>query len=134
MSHTVTTKSVRVKNADILEKAVKALQAKGIEVSLPNDTTHKSVKLYASQHAGIAVKLDGWNYPVVIDTTKGELYYDNYNGSWGKQEKLDELLQEYVKQEAIDVYASQGFMVDEFNTKYLENGDLELHLKAHSWE
>lgn len=130
MSHTVKTKSVAVKNPAILEKAVQALAAQGINISLPNGLNNQPVKLYQGNYNGIAVKLDGWNYPVVIDTNKGELAYDNYNGSWGKQEQLDTLLQEYVKQEAIDVYSAQGYMVDELNTQYLPNGDLELHLKA----
>lgn len=130
MSHTVKTKSVAVKNPALLEKAVQALAAQGINISLPNGLNNQSVKLYQGNYNGIAVKLDGWNYPVVIDTNKGELAYDNFNGSWGKQEQLDTLLQEYVKQEAIDVYSAQGYMVDELNTQYLPNGDLELHLKA----
>jgi len=130
MSHTVKTKSVAVKNPAILEKAVQALIAQGANVSLPNGLNNQAVKLYQSQHSGIAIKLEGWKYPVVVDTTKGELAYDNFDGSWGKQLQLDELLQEYVKQEAIDVYSAQGYMVDELNTQYLPNGDLELHLKA----
>lgn len=130
MSHTVKTKSVAVKNPAILEKAVQALAAQGINISLPNGLNNQSVKLYQGNYNGIAVKLDDWKYPVVIDTNKGELAYDNFNGSWGKQEQLDTLLQEYVKQEAVDVYSAQGYMVDELNTQYLPNGDLELHLKA----
>lgn len=130
MSHTVKTKSVAVKNAAILEKAVKALAAKGIKISMPNGVNNQSVKLYQGNYNGVAVTLDGWTYPVVIDTQKGELAYDNFNGSWGKQAQLDELLQEYVKQEAIDLYSMQGFMVDEINTQYLPNGDLELCLKS----
>ena len=133
MSHTVTTKSVVIKSAALLEKAVEALKAKGINISLPNGTKVQPVNLFQAAETGIAVNLDGWNYPVVVDTVNGKIHYDNYNGSWGKQEKIDELLQEYVRQEAIDLYAAQGFEIDEFNTRYLENGDLELHLKSSSW-
>lgn len=130
MSHTVKTKSVAIKNELLLEKAVKALQAQGVKISLPNGLENQPVKLYQGSYNGIAVTLDDWKYPVVVDTVKGELAYDNYGGSWGKQDKLDQLLQEYVKQEAMDVYSMQGFMVDELNTQYLPNGDLELHLKS----
>lgn len=133
MSHTVTTKSVAIKSAALLEKAVEALKAKGINISMPNGTKTQAVALYQAAETGIAIKLDGWNYPVVVDTANGKISYDNYNGSWGKQEKLDELLQEYVRQEAIDLYQAQGFEIDEFNTRYLENGDLELHLKTSQW-
>jgi hypothetical protein len=132
MSHTVTTKSVAVKNAALLEKAVQALANKGVNINLPNGTTQKPVKLFSESRTGIAVSLDGWNYPVVINTNEGQIYYDNYQGAWGKQAELDALLQEYVRQEAIDLYSSQGFVVDELNTQYLSNGDLELNLKSFS--
>ncbi|MCP4423897.1 MAG: DUF1257 domain-containing protein, partial [Chloroflexi bacterium] len=33
--------------------------------------------------------------PVVI-TQNGEVKYDNFNGSWGEQALLDQLIQQYV--------------------------------------
>jgi len=58
-------------------------------------------KLYSNTKVtGHAVSLPGWNYPVVF-TPDNKIKYDNYNGSWGKQELLDNLCAEIAIQEAI---------------------------------
>ena len=44
---------------------------------------------------GFGVKLEGWQYPAVFNFQTGECLYDNYNGRWGAQSKLDALVHEY---------------------------------------
>ena len=39
-------------------------------------------------------------YPVVIDTTSGQVRYDNYNGTSGAQAQLDVFLQMYEVERA----------------------------------
>lgn len=128
MSHTVTTKTVCIKNLQTLQKAIEALKASGMEVSLPNGLTPKKVDLFENKVDGVAVKLPNWSYPVVVNTETGNLHYDNYNGQWGKQIELDKLLQEYVRQEAIENYQEMGYYVDEYATQYDSNGNLHLEL------
>ncbi|MCP4421638.1 MAG: hypothetical protein GY805_33925 [Chloroflexi bacterium] len=56
-----------------------------------------NVNLYARQRVKgvLSIQLPGWLYPVVI-TQNGEVKYDNFNGSWGEQALLDQLIQQYV--------------------------------------
>lgn len=80
-----------------------------------------------SVHSGIAVKLPGWQYPVVIDHVKGEAFYDNYGGSWGKQIELDKLVQRYTIEVAADQAIAGGYT---FAENVLANGDVELEMTA----
>ena len=57
---------------------------------------------------GTAVKLPGWQYPVVFDAESGEAFYDNYRGSWGKQEELDKLLVGYAHDYVAQEFSRQG--------------------------
>lgn len=122
MSHTVTVKAVEMKNVECLDKAIKAL---GL-----TDLGTKRHQLFSNQSAvGRGVKLEGWSYPVVIDTEKGTASYDNYGGSWGKQEKLDELVQEYTRQTMIAKAAEEGYSYEQ---QTLANGDVELLLTEYA--
>jgi len=42
------------------------------------------------------VELPEWRYPVVCDVESGSVHYDNFNGRWGEQSRLDSLLQMYA--------------------------------------
>ena len=55
-----------------------------------------TAELYSGRATGLLVRLPGWEYPLVIDTGSGELRYDNYNGVWGTQDRLDAFLQAYA--------------------------------------
>ena len=48
----------------------------------------------------LLVKLPDWLYPVVCNTTTGEVAFDNYNQAWGRQEHLDRCLQGYAIEKA----------------------------------
>ena len=45
---------------------------------------------------GLAVQLQGWRYPVVCQTERGELRYDNFEGRWGAPAELHRFLQSYA--------------------------------------
>lgn len=60
------------------------------------DPVEGEVKLFSETVSGLAVQLCDWRYPVVFNVTTGESKFDNYEGRWGKQERLNELLQAYA--------------------------------------
>src|SRR5712675_861852 len=59
-----------------------------------------SARLFSAEATGLLVKLPGWHYPAVVDTTSGEVKFDNYAGAWGQPEELDKLLQVYAVEKA----------------------------------
>jgi hypothetical protein len=59
-----------------------------------------TAQLFGGQAAGTIVRLPDWAYPVVIDTTAGQVRYDNYDGAWGNQAHLDRFLQAYAVEKA----------------------------------
>ena len=88
MSHIVTIKT-KVRDAAAVEAACRRL-------GLPQPVLGEA-KMYSGQTAtGLQVRLQGWRFPVVIDTTTGEVKHDNFGGCWGKQEHLDKFLQAYA--------------------------------------
>ncbi len=36
--------------------------------------------LFSSQATGQIIQLAGWQYPIVIDTDRGQIHYGNFNG------------------------------------------------------
>jgi len=114
MSHTVTIKT-QFKDAACIGSAAKELR---LEV-LP-DGEHE---LYAGKVRGIAVKLPGWSYPVVIDTKTGEAKFDNYNGRWGAQSELDRFTQMYAVHKATAAAKAKGYLV---TRKAKADGTLQL--------
>ena len=57
-------------------------------------------QLFSGEATGLLVRLPDWLYPVVVDTTTGQVHFDNYNGAWGDQEQLDRFLQAYAVEKA----------------------------------
>ena len=70
-------------------------------------------KLFTDHATGLAVRLPGWNYPVVCHTQTGALSYDNYNGAWGDQGQLHRFLQAYAVEKARIEARQQGYAVTE---------------------
>lgn len=105
MSHTTTIK-VQIKDMNILEKALQ-------ELNIPYQKG--TFQLYSSSHSGIAIKLEGWKYPVIF--SKGKIHYDNYGGNWGNQTKLEELINKiiptYTKILTIEELAKMGFRIEQ---------------------
>ena len=52
--------------------------------------------LFSGEAQGIGVQLPNWRFPVVCDTSSGELHYDNFQGRWGDENQLHEFLQAYA--------------------------------------
>lgn len=86
MSHTVTI-SVQVRDLPALIAACRRLS---LEAPIPGEH-----ELFAEKIRGYAVRLKDWDYPVVFNLEEGKAAYDNYNGDWGNQKELDNLLQGY---------------------------------------
>lgn len=105
MSHT-TTIDLEVKDLEALEEACSDL---GYQIEHNVD-----VKLYergsAFQNA-TRIKIPGWEFPVVVKD--GKVHYDNYEGVWGSQDKLDALKQRYARNAAIRAAKRKGYRVTE---------------------
>ena len=84
MSHVILLNNVRITQ----QAARNAAQKLGWEVS---ETNKSQVQFYdRSVHEGLAIKLPGWQFPIVIKES-GEIAYDNYHGSWGNAVEVSRL-------------------------------------------
>ncbi len=86
-----------------------------------------TAKLFSSQASGLLVQLPRWRYPIVIDTTKGEIAFDNFNGRWGEQQHLDRFVQIYSVEKAKLEARKQGHSVSE---QTLSNGSIKVQIVA----
>ena len=122
MSHVVKV-STSFKDLDILRKVCKEKKLVH-EIAEPGKTISR--KLFDTTVKGVAaVDLPGWQYPVVV-AEDGTARLDNYGGSWGKQEVLDDFTQHYARKVTVEQFESQGYrVVDE---QVLEDGSLQLQL------
>ena len=84
-----------------------------------------TTELFSGEATGLLVQLPGWQYPVVIDVTTGELRYDNYNGAWGAQEQLDRFLQLYAVEKVIREAQLKNYAVSE---QTLQDGSVQLRI------
>lgn len=87
MSHIVTIRT-EVRDAEALCFGCERL---GLERPV-----HRTAKLFTDEATGYCVELLEWRYPVVFQTETGEVKFDNFNGRWGDQSRLDSLLQMYA--------------------------------------
>ena len=85
--------------------------------------TRGTFQLYSSTEEGLGIELPNWKYPVVANTDTGELRYDNYEGRWGSQEFLDQLLQIYAVEKAKIEARKKGHTIAE---QRLDNGSIKL--------
>lgn len=125
MSHIVKVKAIEVKDEAALRAAVQRTEG----ASFVNDGVKKVHQMYGSQKAdGIGVNLKGWRMPAVFNLETKEVKYDNFNGSWGPQSELDDLIHEYT------VEATKNAAIADDPTVYveeevLENGDTKVVLE-----
>ena len=101
------------------EAAVKAACSR---LHLPQPT-RGTFQLYSTTETGLGIELPHWKYPVVANTDTGELRYDNYEGRWGSQESLDQLLQMYSVAKTKIEARKKGLTVTE---QQLDNGSIKL--------
>ncbi|WP_152053743.1 DUF1257 domain-containing protein [Tautonia marina] len=57
-------------------------------------------RLFAGEAEGLLVRLPGWRYPLVLDTARGTLRYDHYEGRWGDPAELGRFQQSYAVEKA----------------------------------
>lgn len=84
-------------------------------------------RLFTASAAGFAVRLPGWQYPVVCDTATGTVHYDNYGGAWGEQKHLDRFLQNYAVEKAKIEARKRGHSVSE---QALADGSIKLTVQV----
>jgi hypothetical protein len=110
MSHITTIKDILFNDLKVLTKATDRLNYDAPIIH----NQEQDYKLYQKQPVkGIAsVKLPEWRYPVVVNK-KGEIFYDNYEGRWGKINQLNSLKQAYGIEKAKNLARAQGYMARE---------------------
>jgi hypothetical protein len=87
------------------------------------EPVHGTTSLYSGQVTGLAVQLPGWTYPVVCDTTSGQVQFDNFEGRWGDRTELDRFLQAYAVEKAHIEARKRGFGITE---QQLPNGAIKV--------
>ena len=105
------------------EQAVKAACAR-LNLTLPE---HKTTRLFSATATGLCVQLPGWQYPVVANLQTGQLQYDNYQGHWGEQSRLNQFLQAYAVEKAKIEARKKGHMVTE---TALQDGSIKVTVRV----
>ena len=85
------------------------------------------VRLFAETVTGLAVRLKDWRYPVVFNIATGESKFDNYQGQWGHQCRLDEFLQAYAVEKTKIEARRKGYSVAEHR---LADGSIKVSLSV----
>ena len=73
------------------------------------------------------MQLPDWRYPVVCETESGVVHYDNFEGQWGEQSHLDQLMQSYAVEKSILEARRQGHAVTE---QTLPDGSIKLSVQV----
>lgn len=109
MSHITTIKDFLFSDLQALQKAVSRLGDASLDLH-----EERPVRLFQKEPVlGVAeVNLKGWTYPVVV-SKRGEIAYDNYQGSWGDIAQLNRLKQAYGLEKAKMLAKLQGYMTRE---------------------
>ena len=115
MSHTVT---IKTKITDI-----QAIQAACKRLKLPQPTQGE-VRLFDRVAQGIGVQLDGWRFPICVESD-GNLLFDNFGGFWGLPDKLDQFQQAYAVCKATIEARKQGYTCQEL---VLADGSIRLNV------
>jgi hypothetical protein len=84
-------------------------------------------RLFSGEVHGLAVKLPGWQYPVVADLATGQVKFDNFGGRWGEQQHLDAFLQAYACEKAKIEARKKGHTVAE---QQLPDGSIKLTIQV----
>ena len=118
MSHIVTI-ATEVRDPSAVAAACRRL-------ALP-EPVHGTATLFSGEATGLLVKLPDWLYPICIDTASGTLKFDNYSGSWGDQEHLDQFMQAYAVEKARIEARKRGHSVVE---QALADGSIRLTVQV----
>ena len=82
--------------------------------------------LYSGEATGLLLQLPGWKFPTVIDTTSGNIQFDNYEGSWGDREQLEKFQQIYAVELVRIEARKKGHTVTETQ---LDDGSIRLQVQ-----
>jgi hypothetical protein len=115
MSHTV---NIRTKITDLA-----SIQAACNRLKLQSPTKGE-VRLFDRIAQGTGIQLDGWRFPVCIESD-GNLLFDNFGGFWGTPEKLDQFQQAYAVEKAKLEARKQGYTCQE---SLLADGSIRLNV------
>ena len=118
MSHIVTIKT------EIRDPTALAAACRRLGLAEP---VQGKAKLFTSEAEGLIVNLPDWRYPVVVDTAKRQVHYDNYGQQWGKQRELDRLLQAYAVEKSKLEARRAGHTVTE---QPLSDGSIKLTIQT----
>lgn len=103
-----------------------AVRAACVRLLLP-EPEHKTVRLFNTTATGLCIQLPGWNYPVVVNLQAGQLQYDNYQGHWGEQTRLNQFLQAYAVEKAKIEARKKGHAVSETR---LQDGSIRVTVRV----
>jgi hypothetical protein len=117
MSHVVTIQT-RIHDPVAVAAACRRLQLA--------EPVQGTAELFSGEATGLIVRLPGWEYPAVIDTTSGMVQYDNYGGTWGRDEELHRFLQVYAVEKTRLEARKKGYTVNE---QQLDDGSIRLQLR-----
>lgn len=120
MSHTLRLTHVKVTDLAALADAVARVPGAFL-------LGHGRWQLYDMSHTGTAVRLPGWNFPVIV-TPDGDIVFDNYRGWWGETDQLDALVQAYCVEKARKEAVAMGYTVEE--TTVETTGDVVLRIQV----
>jgi hypothetical protein len=118
LSHIVTVKT------EVRDHAAVSAACRRLQLAPPILGT---AQLFSDQVAGLIVRLPDWTYPVVIDTTTGQVRFDNYEGAWGDQAQLDRFMQIYAVEKARIEARKKGHQVTE---QALADGSIKLTIRV----
>jgi len=122
MSH-ITKYELKIDEPETLKSVIEELNAtQNFKAQWLGKGTEKS---YSRSTTGWHFRLNGWSYPVCV-TEDGSLEFDNYNGSWGKEDLLDKVVQAYQKTVLLKRARQQGWMPSESVNS--ETGEITLTL------
>lgn len=85
--------------------------------------TFGDFRVFSVNKTGLGIKAPGWQFPIVCNLSTGTVDYDNYNGNWGPQARLDEFLQAYTVERAKLEAQKNGYSVFE---ETLSDGSIKL--------
>jgi hypothetical protein len=87
--------------------------------------TQGTARIFIGNQTGTLVRLKGWSFPIVINTTTGDIKYDNYEGGWGDIKELNAFRQAYTVEKARIEARRQGASVKETTRA---DGSIELEI------
>ena len=107
-------------------KDEQAVRAACTRLQLPAPET-KTVRLFSATATGLCVQLPGWTYPVVCNLQSGAVQFDNYNGHWGEQSRLNQFLQAYSVEKCRIEARKKGHAVSETR---LQDGSIKVTVRV----